>query len=276
MSFQLGGRRLVQASWACAIALLPAVGMAPLGAAPAIAQGRPDAQTLTYGIWQLESVRYANGDTTTIADPSKYTLEFSNDGRLNLRADCNLGSGRYARSDSRLVLQMGRLTRAACPPGSWADSFLRDLAGVGSYRLASNQLYLELADNRGEMVFAPFQEPPGALSGPVWNLTEAVYPDHRLTITAAGRYTLAFDDASRVAVRADCNRSVGNYARRGNELSLALGPTTAAACPPQSLSDRFLRELGQVASYSIEDGRLVVELQNNLGTLLFEAIDENE
>ncbi len=268
-----GGQHLLQTGWAGAMAVL-AITALPFATTPARAQMQPEAESLTYGVWQLEMARYPNGDAVEIDEPSKYTLEFTNDGRLTLRADCNVGGGRYARSNDRLTLQMGRLTRAACPPDSWADNYLRDLAKVASYRLESGQLYLDLNNGEGTLVFAPLQLPSELLVGPVWSLSEAVYPDHSLTVTATGRYTLEFNNADGVAVRADCNRSTGTYAQSGNELSLTLGPTTLAACPPQSLSDRYLRELGQIANYRIEDGRLAIELRNNLGTLFFEPIAE--
>lgn len=263
---------LASVALASAIALLP---VATLPALPrtALAQTRPmPSHTLTDGAWQLQEARYSNGETVAIDTPSRYTMEFSNDGRVSLRADCNVGTGRYARSDNRLTLQLGGLTRVACPPGSWSDRYLRDLAQVTRYSLAGDRLILHLGIDAGELVFAPLPA-TAELAGSSWRFAEAIYPGHRLLITASDRYTLTFGDSRNVAVLADCNRSSGTYTQNGSELAIALGPTTLAACPPPSLFDQYLRDLGSVARYSLEGDRLRLELRDGLGTLLFDAVD---
>jgi len=261
---------LASAALAGAIALLPVATLPALPTA-ALAQTRPTpSRTLTDGAWQLQEARYSNGETVAIDTPSRYTVEFSNDGRVALRADCNRGMGRYARSDNRLTLQLGGLTRVACPPGSWSDRYLRDLAQVTRYNLAGDRLILHLGIDAGELVFAPLPA-AGDLAGSTWRFAEAIYPGHRLLVTAADRYTLTFRDSRNVAVLADCNRSSGTYIQNGDKLAIALGPTPLAACPPQSLSDQYLRDLGSVVRYRLEGGRLRLELQDNLGTLLFDA-----
>ena len=75
-------------------------------------------------------------------------------------------------------------------------------------------------------------------------------PDHPT------KYTLELGSDGRASVRADCNRGSGSYRLEGR--SLAFGPlaTTRAMCPPGSISDRYLAQLAQVASWLERDGRL--------------------
>ncbi len=75
-------------------------------------------------------------------------------------------------------------------------------------------------------------------------------PDHPT------KYTLELGGDGRALVRADCNRGNGSY--KLERRSLAFGPmaATRAMCPPGSISDRYLAQLSQVASWLERDGKL--------------------
>jgi para-nitrobenzyl esterase len=45
---------------------------------------------------------------------------------------------------------------------------------------------------------------------------------------------------------------------------------TRAACPPGSLSDRYVRELERATIYFLKDGALFLDLPADSGTLRFE------
>ena len=70
------------------------------------------------------------------------------------------------------------------------------------------------------------------------------------------RYTLELAGDGRAAVRADCNRGSGTYTLDGRSLSFGPLATTRALCPPGSISDRYLAQLGLVASWTERDGHL--------------------
>lgn len=281
------GRR----SLAMSLAIAPLLAM--MAPTAAIATSRPRreiAQTiqqpiepsLSGQVWHLQQVAYGGDDETiNIQEPYKYTLEFGFDGGLLLRADCNFGRGNYTRNESQLILDLGLLTRAACPPDSYSDRYVSDLSNVASYILEDGNLYLSLRTDGGILTFTPPQAvramPLSArstpLAGPVWNLTEMIYPGYQIGLTEMGRYTLLFDPGGGVAVRADCNISVGSYSQTGDELTLALGPTTLAACPPNSLADEFLRALSGSAFYTLEEGRLSLQLQDQGSMLVFDVLE---
>jgi heat shock protein HslJ len=73
----------------------------------------------------------------------RYTLEFMPDGRLQVRADCNRGAGRYtADPDGRLTLAAIALTKTGCGAGSLDAQFARELSEVERYRVEGGTLRL--------------------------------------------------------------------------------------------------------------------------------------
>ena len=112
---------------------------------------------------------------------------------------------------------------------------------------------------------------PSELIGVTWQWTGFTTPVETIKVDAPERYTIRFEAGGRLAVLADCNRgSAGVSAGAGN---FALGPMalTRAMCPPDSLSDRFVQELGRASSYFLKDGELFLELPVDSGTLRFHA-----
>jgi heat shock protein HslJ len=79
-------------------------------------------------------------------------LAFQGGGRVNLRADCNRGSGAYEVNGNAMKLGAAALTRMGCPPGSQDAEFVAGLARVASYAIVDNELVLTLADG-GTMRF---------------------------------------------------------------------------------------------------------------------------
>jgi heat shock protein HslJ len=81
------------------------------------------------------------------------------------------------------------------------------------------------------------------------------------------KYTLELQGDGRAMVRADCNRGSGSYRMEGRSLTFGPLATTRAACPPGSLSDRWLQQLGLVATFTERDGRLVLATRADGATL---------
>jgi heat shock protein HslJ len=71
-------------------------------------------------------------------------------------------------------------------------------------------------------------------------------------------------------LRADCNRGNAGYTIDVNRaLSLTPAATTKMGCPPESKDTVFLRQLAEVAGYSLVDGGLVLTLKANAGSMRF-------
>ncbi len=84
------------------------------------------------------------------------------------------------------------------------------------------------------------------------------------------QYTVVFSGtAGTVAVKADCNNASGTFQSDGNNLSIVIGPMTMATCPPGSLSDQFVKQLGEVQSYLFEGADLILPLTMDSGLMRF-------
>ena len=105
--------------------------------------------------WRWLRTQYSNDMVLTVDDPDRYTIVFREDATVAIRADCNRVRGTYERSGSSLTLVLGAMTRAACPPDSQADIYLRDLSNVATYVMDGEHLVLNLRIDSGNMVFAP-------------------------------------------------------------------------------------------------------------------------
>ena len=86
-------------------------------------------------------------------------------------------------------------------------------------------------------------------------------------------YTVDFQADGTVQVKADCNSASGSYATSTGRLSIVMGPTTMAACAPESKGEQFLGYLSGAALYSIENGRLQIDLMADSGTMTFISIN---
>lgn len=82
-------------------------------------------------------------------------------------------------------------------------------------------------------------------------------------------YVVTFLADGSIQVKADCNNAAGTYAANGDSLTIALGPTTMAACPDGSRSDQFLVLLSSAAKYAIIDNQLRIDLIADGGNLTF-------
>ena len=92
-------------------------------------------------------------------------------------------------------------------------------------------------------------------------------PVEQYSIDNPQDYTLNFNEDGTVNIKADCNNAAGTYTTDGSSLKIALGPMTLAACPAESRSDDFIKNLGFAAIYFFQDGHLFIDLFADGGTL---------
>ena len=83
------------------------------------------------------------------------------------------------------------------------------------------------------------------------------------------KYLIEFLADGHVAVQADCNRVAGTYTVNGNQLTITPGPSTLAACPPGSLGDEFVKQLGNIGSYLFKGENLILEIKMDSGSMIF-------
>jgi heat shock protein HslJ len=92
-------------------------------------------------------------------NPADYTITFNPDGTVNVKADCNNASGTYTAEDSgTLNIELGPMTRAACPPDSRSDEFVQNLGFVVGFFFENGFLYLDMMTDGGTFQLASAPE----------------------------------------------------------------------------------------------------------------------
>jgi len=108
------------------------------------------------------------------------------------------------------------------------------------------------------------------LTGVVWKWDQFLESnDNTIVVDDPDRYTLEFLADGMVAVQADCNQASGSYAVEGSNLTIEIGPSTLALCPPDSLSDQYLKYLGEVVSFVLDGGKLALSVRYDSGIMTF-------
>lgn len=116
----------------------------------------------------------------------------------------------------------------------------------------------------------PTTAPAQTLTGTVWKWTGSLFNDGKqVTPGDPNQYLLSFLAGGQVSIKADCNQVGGTYTTDGNQLTITLGPSTLVACPPGSLDQEYLRQLGTVTSYLFKDGNLILEFKFDSGSMTF-------
>lgn len=243
-------------------------------ATPVLAQATPDVlpvdnPTIAPVVWQLVAIDNAGQPRQVPTDPSLYTVQFLPDGSLLIKADCNRGSGSYEISGYGLTIPPFATTLALCSEESLDSAFTFALTNISSFAYAHDTLVLVQQNGAGSLVFVP------ALSGVVWNLRE-IQGTSPATPSDPSAYTLTFDGAGSVAIRADCNHGSAGYQVDGNGLSFAPALMTRVACPPESLFNLYVQSLEAIVSYTFADGDLALGLSDGSSMIFTATIVENE
>jgi para-nitrobenzyl esterase len=112
------------------------------------------------------------------------------------------------------------------------------------------------------------------LEGTAWQLVQIMSMDDQIfEPDERGKYILRFEEDGRVLVRADCNRGQGAWVfKEPSQLEFGQLATTRALCPPGSLHDRFLGDLGYVRSFVLKDDHLFLATMADGAILEFEPI----
>jgi len=110
--------------------------------------------TITGIVWQWVSVtNQTTNETTTVPDPTLYTITFHEDGTLEGKADCNTFSGTYSQENG-FIINIAAITKAYCGDTSMDQQYLQLLGSVvaGGPDGAGN-LALETAGGEQRMIF---------------------------------------------------------------------------------------------------------------------------
>jgi heat shock protein HslJ len=103
------------------------------------------------GQWRLEVLRAPDGSEVTPPDRSRFTAEFTADGQVLARADCNGCGGRYTLDDDTLVVSGLACTLILCPSAPLDGRFLSILDGTSSFDFEDGRLVI--SSGRGTLRF---------------------------------------------------------------------------------------------------------------------------
>jgi heat shock protein HslJ len=84
------------------------------------------------------------------------------------------------------------------------------------------------------------------------------------------RYTITFNDDGTAAIKADCNNVAATYTTEETNIKIVPGPSTLAACPDDSLADKFVAGLSSATTYNVRPAGLTLYILNE-GNLEFVA-----
>jgi heat shock protein HslJ len=144
-------------------------------------------------------------------------------------------------------------------------AYLQALGNAASYQIQGEAL--SLFDAQGTRMV---EYQANRLVGQTWYLAEIQYMNDTTKRPAdPAQYTVEFLADGTLSIKADCNNASGTYTSEGSSLSIVLGPMTLAACPPESLSDEFLQNLGIAASYLFEGDDLFIATQMDVAIMKF-------
>ena len=118
--------------------------------------------------------------------------------------------------------------------------------------------------------WAASQEP---ITGIQWQWTQLTEtePASQSVVPDPENYVLVLNDDGSANIKADCNQVLWTYTLEDTSLTFdTLGPSTLAFCGEDSSDQIFLEKLGMGGSVSVEEGRLVLELNENAGRMVFD------
>ena len=117
-------------------------------------QGRNAAGQILIGTtWKWQQTLYNNDTKAVPLNPEHYTLKLLPDGKVGIRADCNVGGGVYQLDGSSISIEITHTTRAACPPESLKQRYIRDLNAAAIYFMRDDDLYIDLKYDTGTVRF---------------------------------------------------------------------------------------------------------------------------
>lgn len=109
-----------------------------------------------------------------------------------------------------------------------------------------------------------------AIGGIIWRWQGTAYNnDTRIAPSDPSRYTILLMPEGHLSVHLDCNAGGGRYTLAGKSLTLEVSHSTMAMCPPGSLDQTFLKDLGAARIAFVRDGDLYLDLMYDSGTMKF-------
>ncbi len=240
-----------------------------------------DASALFDVEWQLTEIRQTGGQLLMVDNPTDYTIAFGTDGSFGGQLQCNRMSGSYTLDGGKLAFGPIASTMAFCPDDGISAVYNQALSSVQSYQIVDGRLIVGFGTEGEELVYAATDKAVTAQNGPtltdtLWQLQAIRMEDGTLLQPGAKDVeSVRFAADGTVDGQADCNSFGGSYALDNGLLTLGTLHSTRAACPPDSLSDRFLQALSEAKAFGYDGaGNLSIAFGPGSNALEFVALQE--
>jgi len=118
----------------------------------------------------------------------------------------------------------------------------------------------------------PTPEPPSqpSLTNVKWEWVRFTDPVQAFDISDPSQYWLVFGADGTFNFQADCNTGTGSYQADSSSISMEVTTMTQALCGDESLSDKFIQNLGFVANYLFNGSQLILEMMADGGQMHFQ------
>ncbi len=227
-----------------------------------------DADTLKNVVWHWENLQTTN-ETVKMDKPENYTLEFMDDGKIRVKADCNRGGGSYKSEGNNLAFSRIFTTKMACPPGSLDNRFLRGLEMAQSYKIEDNKLLIVLKDG-GMMQFSrDSSDNKASLENTLWHWESLENVKGKVTVDKPENYQIEFKLNGELGVKADCNGGGAKYQAETGKLTISPIIRTQIFCGEKSLGNSFVQGLESARIYRVEGNSLFIEGTGDNDTMKF-------
>lgn len=102
-----------------------------------------------------------------------------------------------------------------------------------------------------------------------WTGSTTTLPASQSVVPDPDNYTIEFKQNQTFEAKADCNQVSGSWSTNtGNAMDINLGPSTMAACGPDSLAPQYVAGLDKVTNYVLDSNGLTLTLGTE-GTMTF-------
>jgi hypothetical protein len=104
-----------------------------------------------------------------------------------------------------------------------------------------------------------------------WRWSRTQYNDEQWIEPKIRTYRLRFDQGDKLDVQISCKKMRGSCRVTKDLLSITIKQPllNQNPCNDQSMDDTYLSDIARVVDYSIDDDRLVLELDNHAGFMYF-------
>jgi heat shock protein HslJ len=110
----------------------------------------PDAGSLL-GTWRLTALQQSPGPAVPITDPSLFTATFGADGKVNVKADCNVCNGSYTAQGQQIEIGPMACTLAYCQSAPLDTRYTELLQSATTWSVQG--VVLELRSSQGLLLY---------------------------------------------------------------------------------------------------------------------------